>query len=119
MLLDTSGRDDVAKAIASVFPAHRKFVEQFREMFEVPLPSGPTATDQISRKGRRTVLYRTLPEKQGLGTEGWLKPNADPIDGALILLGDAPDLLHVQVRLPANLRHLAPYILRHSESAAR
>jgi hypothetical protein len=48
---------------------------------------------------------------EGLGTDGLLKKEAWPIDGVVVLVGDTPDLVRVNVRLPERLRWLAPSIL--------
>ena len=108
----TSGRFTVARVIARVFPEYRWFVDGVREGFEnLDLPSGPVATDVLKRQGARVVAYRTPGGLDGLGTESWLKKVAWPIDGVVVLVGETPDLVRVNVRLPARLRWLAPYVL--------
>ena len=108
----TSGRFTVARVIARVFPGFRWFVDGVRQGFEdLDLPSGPVATDVLKRRGARVVEYRTPGGMEGLGTDGLLKKEAWPIDGVVVLVGDTPDLVRVNVRLPERLRWLAPSIL--------
>jgi hypothetical protein len=57
------------------------------------------------------VEYRTPGGMEGLGTESWLKKEAWPIDGVVVLVRETPDLVRVNVRLPERLRWLAPYVL--------
>lgn len=107
-----SGRFTVARVIARVFPEFQWFVDGVREGFdELDLPSGPVATDVLKRRGPRVVEYRTLGGMDGLGTDGWLKKEAWPIDGVVVLVGETPDLVRVNVRLPERLRWLAPFVL--------
>lgn len=108
----TSGRFAVAGVIARVFPGFQGFVDGVRQGFEnLELPSGPVATDVLKRRGARVVEYRTPGGMEGLGTESWLKKEAWPIDGVVVLVGETPDLVRVNVRLPERLRWLAPSIL--------
>lgn len=108
----TSGRSTVARVIARVFPGFRWFVDEVRQGFDdLDLPSGPVATDVLKRRGARVVEYRTPGGSDGLGTDGWLKREARPIDGVVVLEGETPDLVRVNVRLPERLRWLAPSIL--------
>ena len=108
----TSGRFTVARVIARVFPEFRWFVDEVRQGFEnFEVPSGPVATDVLKRRGARVVEYRTPGGMEGLGTESWLKKDAWPIDGVVVLVGDVPDLVQVNARLPERLRWLAPSIL--------
>lgn len=107
----TTGRFTVARVIARVFPGFRQFVDGVREGFELDLPSGPVATDVLKRQGARVVTYRTPGGLEGLGTDGWLKKEAWPIDGVVVLVGETPDLVQVNVRLPERLWWLAPSIL--------
>jgi len=44
-----------------------------------------------------------------------LEPSDDPIDGVAILQGSTPDLLMLRVRLPRELRDLAPIIIHQFE----
>lgn len=109
---DVSGRSTVARVIARVFPGFRWFVDEVRQGFDdLDLPSGPVATDVLKRRGARVVEYRTPGGLDGLGTDGWLKREARPIDGVVVLEGETPDLVRVNVRLPERLRWLAPSIL--------
>jgi hypothetical protein len=106
-----SGRDLVSRVVAQVFPEFRWYLDRVLATFELDLPRGPVATDVLKRRGARVVEYRTPGGMEGLGTDGLLKKEAWPIDGVVVLVGDTPDLVRVNVRLPERLRWLAPSIL--------
>lgn len=115
---ETSGRFGVARIIARVFPSHKAFVENvIKEGIEPrsSFPFGPYPNDKLTYKTPEVVEYQTPANADGLGTSGRLTKNADPISGVAILRGEAPDLLHLSVRLPANLSDLAPVIVRQIE----
>lgn len=102
----------MARVIARVFPEYRWFVDGVREGFDdLDLPSGPVVTDVLKRRGPRVVVYRTPGGMEGLETDGWLKKETWPIDGVVVLVGDMPDLVQVNVRLTERLRWLAPFVL--------
>lgn len=118
----TSGRVDVAQAIARVFPAYGSFLTEVREMTLLPadfFPSGPYPADKLTYKSKAVVEYRTAAEAEGLGTQSALmKKNGSPIEGVAILIGAPPDLLLLSVRLPGKLSSLTPAIVRQAEFAA-
>ncbi|HLN01320.1 MAG TPA: hypothetical protein VK335_18675 [Bryobacteraceae bacterium] len=117
----TSGRDQVARVIARVFPKYKAFVASVREMFELPadrFPSGPHPADKLLYRSPRVVEFRTPAHADGLGTDAWLKKGETPIDGVAILVGDTPDLLLLSVRLPRGLASLTPAIVRQMELEA-
>lgn len=90
------------------------FVRKLRNAFDLPaseFPTGPFPADKLTYKSARAVMYRTPAQADGLGTMSWIKKNGSPIDGVAMLVGDAPDLVHVVVRLPDSLRWLAPSII--------
>jgi hypothetical protein len=67
----TSGRDEVARVIARVFPKYKAFVQGVLEMFERVYPDltyGPYPTDKLLYDGDRLVEFRTQPNSEGLGT---------------------------------------------------
>jgi hypothetical protein len=110
-----------AEVIACVFPAHRKFALDVVQMFDfVKLPKGPYPNDRLTYRSPELVEYRTAPQSEGLGTfAGRTIPSSDPISGFAALTGPDTDLILLRVRLPANLRSLAPIIIQHAERAAR
>jgi hypothetical protein len=117
----TSGRFGVAFIIARVFPAHRAFVRKVvKENYE-PTNSfqfGPYPKDKLVYKSKVLVEFETPPETDGLGTTSRLKKNAGPISGVAILVGQTPDLVHLSVRLPSELRELSPAIIQNLERDA-
>lgn len=121
----TSGRFGVAAIIARVFPAHKDFVQQvMNEDIEAGInppnqyASGPYRTDKLTYKGKNIVEYITPGNTEGLGTHSRLQKNADPISGVAILVGEAPDLLQLSMRLPKKQRDLGPIIIRQVERDA-
>ena len=118
----TSGRFEVAKIVARVFPEYTAFVQRVTNLFEFFEPQvvyGPYLTDTLTyRWGTRTVEYRTPPNSQGLGTStSRLGENGDPIDGVAMVEGEIPELLFLSIRLPSELRVLAPLIIADLERA--
>jgi hypothetical protein len=110
-----SGRDEIAQVLARVFPGQRTFVRKVIDEFDFP-PSkykfGPFPNDRLIVQTSRRVEFQTPPHSEGLGTMTWLKANDDPIDGFAILEGRTPELLTLRVRLPRELRGLAPVIIQ-------
>ena len=119
----TSGRFGVASAIARVFPAYRAFTrkviaEGIRPTSDFPYGSLPH--DKMTYKGNRIAEYETPPNKDGLGTESYLKKNDRPIEGVLVLSGPKSelDLTSLSMRLPANAADLAVAIREQVEREA-
>jgi TonB family protein len=115
---DTSGRFDVAKVIARVFPAHMAFVRRVIEGGEEPtssFPLGPYPNDKLNYRSSEIVEYQTPARTGGLGTVSLLQSNADPISGVAILTGQDPDLLQLSVRLSPEQVDLAPTIIQQVE----
>jgi hypothetical protein len=115
---DTSGRFEVARIIARVFPAQRTFVESVIAEGIEPASDfrfGPDPTDKLIYQSDRIVEYDTPPHSEGLGTVSRLKKNEDPIDGVAILQGPTPDLLLLTVRLPPDMNGLTPHIIKEIE----
>jgi hypothetical protein len=118
----TSGRFEVARVIARVFPAHRAFSDQVGTEPAADASTivfGPWPADKLTRKNDEIVEYQTPANTQGLGTGSRLKENSQPIDGVAILTGPEIGLLHLSVRLPEDLRKLAPAIIEQLEREAR
>ncbi len=112
----TSGRYDVARVIARVFPAHMAFVRRVQRWFPVQqYPVGPYPHDKLTYRSDSVVEYETPAQADGLGTYSWLKKNDSPIRGVAILLGPTPDLLFVAARLPQNIRYLTRAVIRQAE----
>lgn len=117
---DTSGRFEVAQAIARVFPNKRAFVENIIQQGEPAssFPFGPYPKDKLIYRNDDTVEYETPANREGLGTQSRLMENPHPIRGVIILFGDTPDLLHLSLRLPSELADLDSVIIQQVERDA-
>ena len=114
----TSGRFEVAKIIARIFPAYRSFVTHvIAEKLEQPssFPFGPYPKDHLTYQGKKIVEYQTPPNTDGLGTDSRLQKNSDPITGVAILEGADTNLIHLSARLPPDLAPAATSILHQVE----
>ena len=110
----TSGRFAVAEAIARLFPEQMDFAnEVFAEgIVDPPVPPGPFPDDELQRLNANAVRFTTPAARPGLGTASLLIPDSDPIHGLVVLVGsEEPDLVQVNVRLPARQSDLVPFIL--------
>jgi len=120
---DTSGRFEVARIIARVFPGQMAFVQKIINEGIEPasdFPSGPYPNDLLNYRTDRIVEFQTPPHSEGLGTVERVQKNNDPIDGAVILAGQPSDGLSlVTVRLPSGTRSLKPNIIRQFEQDNR
>ena len=117
----TSGRFEVAKVIARVFPAYKQFAQNvIAEGIEPAsdFPSGPYATDKLTYRGTNTVEFETPANAAGLGTDSRLLPNASPIDGVDLISGQDTDLIQLSARVSAKDRDLIPLIVKQVESGA-
>jgi len=117
----TSGRFEVARIIARLFPAHRAFVESvIAEGIEPAseFPFGQYPKDKLTYRSSEIVEYQTPPNTDGLGTHSRLRKNADPISGVEILTGPETSLVLLAVRLAPNLTDLTPVIIRQVERDA-
>ena len=110
-----SGRFDVARVLARLFPSRRAFVRHVvQEGLEAAdrFPRGPYPHDTIRRLGRSEVAYVTPARRTGMGTAmGCLAPDAAPVDG-MATLARQDGVTLVDVRLPRGSRFLATAILR-------
>jgi hypothetical protein len=116
---DTSGRFIVAEMISRVFPERKAFLERVIEDFDLQktrFPAGPYPGDSLTYKSPTQVEFTTPSNTEGLGTWRSLAVENRPIQGAAILDGETPDLVHVPVRLPAEFARLAPLIVRQLEA---
>jgi hypothetical protein len=100
---ETSGRFEVARVIARVFPKHRAFVDNVIEEKTEPatdFPSGPYPYDKLTYRNDETVEYVTPAGMKGLGTDSKLLPNAEPIEGVAMLTGEDMNLVLLSARVP-------------------
>ena len=120
----TSGRFEVAKVVARVFPARRDYArsiiaEGFGPASDYPF--GPFPSDHLTYKGKDLVEFATPAHRNGLGTMSWLLPSDQPIIG-FALLTIAPDvdteLLHLSFRLPPSLSFLTAPLIQQAEADA-
>lgn len=120
----TSGRFEVAKMVARVFPAHRDYARKIIAEGFGPAsdyPFGPFPSDHLTYKGRNLVEFITPAHRNGLGTMSWLLPSDQPITGfALLTMGPDIDteLLHLSFRLPPSLTHLGAALIQQAEANA-
>lgn len=118
---DTSGRFDVARTIARVFPAHMEFVRNvIAEGIEPAnaFPTGPYPNDKLAYRSKEIVEFQTPANTEGLGTHSRLRANGDPISGVAILSGEELSLTQLWIRLPADAIYLAPSVVRQVERGA-
>ena len=117
---DTSGRFDVARVIARVFPGRMAFTRSvIAEGIEpaANFPVGPYKTDTLTYKGKSLVEFETPGNTKGLGTDSFLLPASAPIHGFAALIGEGPDaMVQVSLRLPAEAAALLPVILSQAEA---
>ncbi len=120
----TSGRFEVAKVVARVFPAHRDYARKIIAEGFGPAsdyPFGPFPSDHLTYKGRNLVEFITPAHRNGLGTMSLLLPSDQPITGfALLSIGPGIDteLLHLSFRLPPSLSQLGAPLIQQAEAGA-
>ena len=118
----TSGRLQVAKVIARVFPNRRQFVQNvIAEGIEPAssFPAGPYPHDQLTHRGKNVVEYETPANMAGLGTASRLQTNSSPIRGVAILLSDdSTSLIQLSARLSEQDRDLITAIVQQVEREA-
>ncbi len=111
-----SGSIKLAQVIVAAFPARRASLQEvIKEGIDAGIEFGPYPNDKLIVKADRIVEFQTPPRSNGLETTDGLQANDDPIDGIAILQGSNPDLLMLTVRLPRELRDLAPIIIHQLE----
>jgi hypothetical protein len=113
----TSGRFEVAKVIARVFPAYKAFVQSvIAEGIEPAsdFPSGPYSDDKLTYRSHSGVEFETPANTQGLGTDSRLQMNASAIDGVAIITDGVTDLIQLTLRLSD--RDLIPVIVGQVEA---
>jgi hypothetical protein len=114
----TSGRFQVAKIIARVFPDYRQFVRDVIAEGAEPassFPIGPYPHDKLTYRSKRIVEFETPADVKGLGTDSRLQGDTDPISGVAILFGDDTSLVQLSTRLPVQDRELTRVIVEQVE----
>lgn len=117
---DTSGRFEVARVVARIFPEQRSYVEKvIAEGIEPAshFPIGPFPSDHLTAISNRIVEFVTPPQTQGLGSFNNMRPTSDSISGVAILKGDGPGISMMTLRLPQDSNDLAPILMRQFETA--
>jgi hypothetical protein len=115
---DTSGRFEVAKVIARVFPAHLEFTRKVKAEGLAPasdFPTGAFPNDKLTYRNGETVEFETPSNMEGLGTMSGLLKNSEPIRGVAILTGQEANLLQLSVRLPTNSADIVHAIIQQTE----
>ena len=112
----TSGRFEVARKVARLFPDHMDFVRQVIAEGAEPasnFPAGPYPEDTLHYKTKTLVDFETPAHKQGLGTESRLQAGDQPIEGFVFLSMSPKDdayEISLEMRLPSDLSSLNPAI---------
>jgi hypothetical protein len=117
----TSGRFEVAKVVARVFPAYKAFAQSVVAEGLEPasdFPFGPFPKDKLTYRSQSMVEFETPANTQGLGTMSRLEANASPIEGVAMISGPDTDLTQLSARLSGANRDLAPAIVKQAESDA-
>ncbi len=117
----TSGRFEVAKVIARIFPAYETFAQKvIAEGIEPAsdFPSGPYPTDKLTYSGKNIVEFETPGGAQGLGTDARLQTNASPIDGVAIIGGTDTDLTEITARFSGSDKDLIAAVVAQAEREA-
>lgn len=117
----TSGRFEVAKVIARVFPAYKAFAQSvIAEGIEPAsdFPFDPYPSDKLTYRAKNVVEFETPANTQGLGTDSRLQMNASPIDGVAIVTGADTDLTQLSARVPASDSDLIPTMVAQVEIEA-
>jgi hypothetical protein len=125
----TSGRYQVARVIARVFPNRRAFVENVIKRWSQEgigaagsFPVGPYPNDRLIYRNDDMVEFETPADTEGLGTMptlmSTLKKGSDPIRGVAILIGNTPDLVLLSLRVPPQLADLSSTIIQQVERDA-
>ncbi len=111
----TSGRVEVAKISARIFPAFTSFVQQVIDeglVLKSEFPTGPYPSDTLTRRSDTKVEYVTAANREGLGTNDRIQKNSQTISGVAILSPeDDMDLVLLAVRLPPEMQAFAPAIV--------
>jgi hypothetical protein len=116
----TSGRFEVAKISARVFPVAKAFVQQVIDEGLVPkseFPSGSYPSDTLNRRSDTEVEFVTPADTDGIGTSNRISKNGEAIHGVAILLPEEDmDLVLLSARLPSSIQNSAPTIIKAVEA---
>jgi hypothetical protein len=119
----TSGRFQVARVAARIFPVARRFTDDVEKegLLDKPLVRHPYPTDRIVSRDDTHVRFVTPARHQGLGTLSRLAPGDRPIEGleVLVLPMDDLSLIALTLRLPSGQAGLAGTIIAQAQDAAR
>ncbi len=116
----TSGRDQVARVAARLYPTRPDLVRRAEEDEpDMPhdFPSGPYPADTLVRHGPADVEYATPAGRSGMGTDGRLAVGGTLVTGAAVLTAQG-NLVKVDVRLPPSLAWLAQPIVAQVRAGA-
>jgi len=117
----TSGRFEVAKVIARLFPAYKAFAQKVIAEESEPasdFPFRPYPSDKLTYSGKNIVEFETPGSAQGLGTDSRLQMNASPIDGVAIIGGKDTDLTLLTARFSDSDRDLIAAMVAQAEREA-
>ena len=116
---DNSGRFDMARVIARVFPKQKAFAQDILQLDDYAaseFPFGPYPQDNLIRQNDWIVEYRTPSDSEGLGTINGLPTGNLPVQGVAILRDQSVDcLFFLAVRLPSDMANLAQEIIKQAE----
>jgi len=110
---DTSGRFEVARIAARLFPKRMDLVQAVIDEGAPAsdYPTGPFAGDIIKHRDGKKVVFETPADREGMGTMSRLQKNAAPIDGVAMLAGD--NALMMVARVPKEFRRFFPVMVGH------
>jgi hypothetical protein len=74
--------------------------------------------DKVTYKSTNVVEFETAAREDGPGTRFWVRKSDTPIRGAVMRVGDTPDLLLLSVRLPPDAAGLTSTIIQQVEREA-
>jgi hypothetical protein len=117
----TSGRFEVAKVVARVFPAYKSFAQSvIAEKLEPAsdFPFGPYPNDKLAYRGNNVVEFETPANTDGLGTNSNLLKNASPIDGVAVIAGEDTNLVQLSARVAPADGDLISAMVKQMESDA-
>jgi hypothetical protein len=115
----TSGRFEVARISARVFPVAKSLVRRVIDEGLIPkgeFPSGPYPNDTLNRRSDTVVEFVTPAYSEGLGTNSRISKNGQAISGVAILVPEDMDLVMLSVRLPSKMQNLVSTIVRAVEA---
>ncbi|HKX91338.1 MAG TPA: hypothetical protein VJM15_02800 [Sphingomicrobium sp.] len=111
----TSGRFSVWSAIARYFPQFRHLIDRqdWADIMDGSLPSGPFVHDRIVSRTARSIRLVTPAWREGQGTTGYLAKGNLPVHSMLHLMGSGAEtgLLTIDARLSRPQQVLVQAIL--------